>query len=140
MNYGRIAAAALAATVADAVYGFLVYGMLLANNFTQYPGVYRPQADASYMPILFGGILLAAIAASWIYAKGYEGGPGILEGLRFGGLIGAFAVGYAVVVNYATTNIGPTHAASMAVAALVEWVVAGMVIGAVYKPAVRSRP
>ena len=140
MNYGRIAAAAIAAAFVDAVYGFLVYGMLLTGSFAQYPGVYRPQADTSYMPFLFAGILLATVAASCIYAKGYEGGAGIQEGLRFGALIGLFSVGYTVVVNYATMNIGPTLASSMAAAAFVEWLLVGMVIGAVYRPAVRSRP
>ena len=32
MNYARLALAAVAATVFDAVYGFLVYGMLLAPS------------------------------------------------------------------------------------------------------------
>jgi hypothetical protein len=33
MNYGRLVGAAVAATVYDSVYGFLVYGVLLANEF-----------------------------------------------------------------------------------------------------------
>ena len=33
MNYGRLAAAAVAATILDAVYGFAVYGTLLAGEF-----------------------------------------------------------------------------------------------------------
>ena len=31
MNYGRLAAAVVAATILDAVYGFAVYGTLLAG-------------------------------------------------------------------------------------------------------------
>src|SRR4051794_3220335 len=38
MNYGRLVGAAVAATVFDAVYGYLVYGVLLANSFAAFPG------------------------------------------------------------------------------------------------------
>ena len=41
MNYARLALAAVAATVFDACYGFLVYGVMLAPEFARYPGVYR---------------------------------------------------------------------------------------------------
>ncbi|HEY7291073.1 MAG TPA: DUF1761 family protein [Vicinamibacterales bacterium] len=134
MNYGRLAIAAVVATIVDAVYGFIVYGNLLTSQFAMYPGVYRPMdAQASYMPALFGGILVAMFAASFIYAKGYEGGSGFEEGARFGVAIGLFAVGYAVLVAYATTNIGRRMTLMMACAALVEWIIAGIVIGLIYK-------
>ena len=138
MNYKRIVLAAVAATIADAVYGFIVYGNLLTNQFALFPGVYRSMAtQAAYMPFLFGGVLLAMLAASIIYAKGYEGGSGVVEGIRFGLLIGVVEVGYAVMVSYAITNIGRRLTASMAAAALIEWVVAATVIGLVYKPSAR---
>jgi hypothetical protein len=46
-------------------------------------------------------------AATYIYAKGYEGGSGVEEGLRFGAVVGVFVVGYTAIVNYAIQNIGP---------------------------------
>jgi hypothetical protein len=134
MNYTRIVIAAVAGTVADMTYGFVVYGMLLANQFGQYPGVYRPAEDMSYMPILAAGAFLAVLAATFIYAKGYEGRSGVEEGLRFGAVIGLFGVGYAAMVNYAVLNIGRRLAVSMAAAGFGEWLVVGLVIGLVYKP------
>jgi hypothetical protein len=136
MNLPRIALAAVAATIVDALYGFCVYGNLLSSQFAAYPGVYRQmETQGAYMPILFAGVFLAMIAASVIYAKGYEGGSGVAEGGRFGALVGLLAVGYTAVIGYAVMNIGRRIAASMAVAAFVEWIVAGIVIGLVYKPA-----
>jgi hypothetical protein len=135
MNYGRLVAAAVAGTVADMTYGFLVYGMLLAGQFSQYPGVYRPPDDMSYMPVLVAGAFVAVLAATFIYAKGYEGRSGVEEGLRFGAVIGLFGVGYAALVNYAVLNIGRPLALSMAAAGFVEWLVVGLVIGLIYKPA-----
>jgi hypothetical protein len=136
MNYGRLVIAAVAGTVVDAAYGFLVYGMLLQNSFALYPGVYRPAAmGMDFMPYLMGGIFLAMLAATFIYAKGYEGGSGLVEGARFGAAIGVFAMGYAAIVNYATLNVGRRHTAMMGTAALGEWIVDGIVLGLVYKPA-----
>jgi hypothetical protein len=135
MNLPRIALATVAATIVDAVYGYCVYGNLMTSQFARFPGVYRPMdTQGAYMPILFGGVCLAMLAASVIYAKGYEGGSGVTEGFRFGALIGALAVGYSVIVAYAVTNIGRRITASMAVAAFVEWIIAGVVIGLIYKP------
>ncbi len=135
MNYRRIILAAAAATVVDFVYGFLVYGTLLTSSFAGFPHVYRPVDQAmAYMPIGAVGILLAMCAASMIYAKGYEGGTGVQEGSRFGVLMALFAIGYATMVNYATITLGRRHTVLMALAALGEWIVAGIVIGLVYKP------
>ena len=136
MNYPRVALAALAATVVDAVVGYVVYGVLLAGSFASYPAVYRSaDAGATYLPGMFAGIFVGLLAASYIYAKGYEGGVGVAEGLRFGILLGVFVATIFAGVNYATLNIGLGHSAVLAVAALVEWTVLGTVIGLVYKPA-----
>jgi hypothetical protein len=140
MNYSRLFLAALAATIVDALYGFVVYGTLLRSQFVALSNVYRPEDQGTaYMPVLFGGVLIAALAAAFIYAKGYEGGSGIAEGARFGALIGLFAVGYATIVNFATINLTAPFTAVMAAAAFVEWIINGVVIGLVYKPAGDSR-
>ena len=135
MNYTRVVIAAVAATVVDAIYGFAVYATALTSQFAKYPGVYRAAADQMpYMAPLFGGIFVAMLAASYIYAQGYDGGSGLAEGMRFGIVAGLLVIGYAVIVGYATMNLGPRHTGLMALAALVEWMIAGVVIGLVYKP------
>jgi hypothetical protein len=135
MNYGRLGIAAVLGTVADMTYGFVVYGMLLAGQFGQYPRVYRPANDMSHMPALIAGAFIAVVAATFIYAKGYEGRSGVEEGLRFGAVIGLFGVGYSAMVSYAVLNIGRRLAVGLAAAGFVEWLVVGLVIGLVYKPA-----
>jgi len=135
MNYPRLAAAAAAAWIVDGLYGFVVYGNVLSNEFAKYPGVFRPlEAMNAKMPFLFVGLLLTMFVATYIYAKGYEGGAGLQEGARFGALFGLFLAGM-TLGNYAVFNIGSQLAASMAVAALVEWTIVGTVIGLVYRPA-----
>jgi hypothetical protein len=134
MNYARLAAAAVAAWIVDGLYGFVVYGTLLTAEFAKYPGVFRPlEAMNAKMPFLFAGLLITMLVATFIYAKGYEGGAGFPEGARFGGLIGLFMAGLAIG-NYAVFNIGSTLAISMALAGLVEWTIVGIVIGLIYRP------
>jgi Protein of unknown function (DUF1761) len=136
MNYARLALAAVAATIFDAVYGFLVYGMLLAHEFSRYPGVYRSNEDGqAFLPLMFGGLLIAIVAVAIIYAKGYEGGSGAAEGARFGFLLGVFVVFAFAAVNYAVLNVGRKIAVMTAAAGFVEWLAIGVVIGLVYRPA-----
>jgi hypothetical protein len=139
MNYARIVLAAVAATVVDAVYGFAVYGMLLVNEFARYPAVYRTnEAGMAYLPLMFAGIFIGMVVAAMIYAKGYEGGSGIAEGVRFGVLLGLFMAAVFGSVNYATLNIGRRLSLELAVAGFVEWTLAGIAIGLVYKPGVSA--
>jgi len=135
MNFGRVAAAAVAATAWDAIYGFCVYGILIAPEFAKYPAVYRSnEAGMAFLPMMFAGILVAMVVATLIYAKGYEGGSGVAEGARFGFLLAVFIVCVFVGVNYATLNINKKITGMLAVAGFIEWLVAGIVIGLVYKP------
>jgi hypothetical protein len=135
MNFGRVVAAAVAATVWDSIYGFCVYGVLLATEFAKYPDVYRSnEAGMAFLPMMFAGVFVAMVVATMIYAKGYEGGSGVAEGARFGFLLAVFIVCVFVGVNYATLNINKKITGMLAVAGFFEWLVAGIVIGLVYKP------
>jgi hypothetical protein len=134
MNYGRLVAAALAGTVVDAVYGFLVYGTLLAGEFGRYPGVYRPNdAPPTFLLCMFAGVFVAMLVAVVIYSKGIESKGGAAEGARFGALLGVFVGVLFASISYGTLNIGRKLAAMITVAATVEWIVVGTVIGAVYR-------
>ena len=135
MNYARLGLAAVAATVFDAIYGFLVYGILIAPEFAKYPGVYRSnEAGQAFLPLMFGGLFIAIAAAAIIYAKGYEGGSGVAEGARFGFLLGVFAVFAFAGVNYAVLIINRKLAVMTAAAGFLEWFGVGTIIGLVYKP------
>jgi hypothetical protein len=139
MNYGRLVAAAIAATVVDAVYGFLVYGMLLASEFGRYPGVYRPSdAPPAFLLCMFAGIFVAMLVAVVIYSKGIESTGGAAEGARFGALLGVLLGVLFASVSYGTLNIGRKLAAMLTVAGIVEWILVGTVIGVIYRP-IRSK-
>ena len=67
MNVARLALAAVAATIADMAFGFVVYGTALAGQFAQHQNVYRPGADTSYMPFLMAGVFVAPASRSVEY-------------------------------------------------------------------------
>jgi hypothetical protein len=135
MNYPRIAIAAIAATAVDAVYGLVVWGQVFSGEFGRYPEIYRAGTDqTAYLPLMFVGILVGMFFAVWIYAKGYEGGSGLVEGVRFGAVMGLLIGAYMAGVNYGIMRIGKQMALTYGVGWLGEWVLVGLAIGLVYKP------
>jgi hypothetical protein len=69
-----------------------------------------------------------------IYAMLYKGGSGVVEGAKFGALIGVFAVCAFVLHNHVNLNIGLKLSLFSAVAYFIEWTVSGIAIGLIYKP------
>ena len=138
MSYARVALAALGGFVAYFMLGGLsfVVAPSLRNEFTKYPAIYRTQDGMkSVMPLGMTAMFVAMLALAMIYALLYRGGSGVAEGARLGALIGVFAIGAFVVHNYVNLNIGLTLTLQQAVAYFVEWIVTGIVIGLIYRPA-----
>jgi hypothetical protein len=136
MNVLRIALAAVGGMVAYFALGFVAFSLLpLRNEFMKYPAVYRSQEGIkSVMPVGMVAMFVSMVALAMLYAMVYRGGSGAMEGLRFGALIGVFAVGAFVLHNYVNLNIGLKLTLEQAVAYFVEWSVTGLVIGLIYKP------
>jgi hypothetical protein len=135
MSYGRLVLAAVAAFVAYFVIGGLAFAAgPLANEFRKYPAVYRPKEQMmSVMPVGMAAMFVSMVVMAALYAMVYRGGSGVVEGARFGAVIGVFAVCAFVVHNYVNLNIGLALTVGQAVAYFVEWTVAGVVIGLIYR-------
>jgi hypothetical protein len=136
MNYGRIALAGIAGTTVYFLVGGLVFGKLIAKYYAPYPLVYRSaEMVQQHIPIGLTSTFLAVLLLAVIYAFGYKGGAGAIEGFRFGLLIGIFFACAVVGDEYVTLNIGRELAVAMALGRLLGWVIVGTTIGLVYKPA-----
>jgi hypothetical protein len=136
MNFPRIAAAALGALVVYLGIGYLVHAALLADLAAslQRAGIARsPASIVSYAPIGMAGAIVASFAFAYAYAKGFEGGPGLQEGLRFGVLVGLIFVGFGTVKSYVTFELPTQYLTSVAVATVIQFAAAGMVVGLIYK-------
>jgi hypothetical protein len=138
MDWMRIGLAALGAFVAYFVVGGVMFVAMpwMKTEFKKYPAVYRPsEGQMKQMPVAMAATLAAIAVLAVLYAMSYRGGAGVVEGVRFGALIGVFAMGAFTVHNFVNLNIGWKLTVQQSVAYFVEWVVVGVVIGVIYRPA-----
>jgi hypothetical protein len=133
MNISRVALAAVGAFVAYFVLGGLSFVLFpsLKVEFLKYPAVYRsPDAMKSVMPVGMVAMFVAMVVLAVIYAMLYQGGFGIAA------LIGVFAICAFVIHNYVNLNIGSKLTLQQSIAYFLEWMIAGVVIGLIYRPPV----
>ena len=136
MNFPRIALAAVAAWIVSLPVGFVVNDFLLAGVYEANRGVMRPEADVTAnLPLGFVFLLVGFFAFAYAYAKGYEGGNGVMEGVRFGVLVALIVSGFGLIWQYVLYPIDGTMAAALIVDSIVELAIYGGVIGAIYQPA-----
>lgn len=137
MSITRVALASIAAFVAYFAVGFLTFTAgPLRREYENYKSIYRSQEGMkTVMPAGMLAMLVAMIVLVILYAGIYRGGSPLAAGAKFGALIGLFAVCAFVIHNYVNLNIGLRLTIGQAVAYFVEWVVVGIVIAAVYRPA-----
>jgi hypothetical protein len=136
MNFKRVALAALACWLLYMCLSYVVHGVLLRPTYLKYAGAMRPEAQAaSILPIGFAAALAGFFAFAYAYAKGYEGGSGIQEGLKFGVLVAVMICGFAVVWEYMVWPMGPRLFGAWVVDFFVEFSIYGMLTGSIYRPA-----
>ena len=135
MNFGRIAAAAVVAWIVSLGVGFVVNDVLLAGMVAANVSVLRPETELmGNLPIGFAFLLLGFFAFAYAYAKGYEGGNGIVEGIRFGVLVSFIVIGFGLIWQYVMFPITATYAAAIVIDSIVELALYGAIVGAIYKP------
>jgi len=138
MNLARIALATLGAFVAYFVLGGVTFTLIpsLRSEFAKYPAIYRSQEGIkATMPAGMAAMFLGMLALAVLYAMLCHGGSGLAEGARFGALIGIFADCAFVVHNYVNLNIGLKLTVQQSIAYFIEWLIVGIVIGLIYRPA-----
>jgi|SRR5580700_7242002 hypothetical protein len=142
MNVSRVVLAAFGAFVAYFVVGGATFVLFpsLKTEFLKYPAVYRDHdGQMSHMPAGMAAIFLSIAVLAVLYAMQYQAalsiGEGARSGLIFGALIGLFVIGGFVLHNYANLNIGLKLTLQQAVAYFAEWLIVGVVIGLIYRPA-----
>ncbi|PIQ83396.1 MAG: hypothetical protein COV75_07650 [Candidatus Omnitrophica bacterium CG11_big_fil_rev_8_21_14_0_20_63_9] len=135
MDLKRWILAGLAAFAVVFVLDFIAHGRLLMGLYEQTVSVWRPQTEAhGMMGLMMLGQVLFGLLFAFIYAKGYESGKsGLGQGLRFGALIGVFVAVPYVSVWYVVLPIPWALALGWVASALVDCLVAGAVVGVIYK-------
>jgi len=135
MNFPRLVAAAIAAWVASIAVGFAVDALLLQDLSAQHAAVLRPVNEvAELVPVDFGAMLLGFLVFAYAYAKGYEGGNGLQEGLRFGVVVGLMVVCFAMVGQYVTFRVSAQFLFVWVAGYILEFALYGAIVGAIYRP------
>jgi hypothetical protein len=138
MNFPRIALAAVAAWVVYLGVSYLVHGVLLTGIYMQHRAAMRPEEQASaILPVGFVFALVGFFAFAYAYAKGYEGGRGMQEGLRFGVLVGILLCCFAAIWNYMVWPVSGLLLVAWMIDFIVEFALYGVIVGLLYKPLTR---
>ncbi len=137
MNFSRLVVAALTAWAAFLLIGSVVHGVLLTDLYArQATGV---RGDPISPAVGFGLALIGFFAFAYTYAKGYEGGSGLQEGMRFGVLVALMLITLAAVWGYIVFPLSGGLAAALAIDYVVEFAIYGMIVGSIYRPRHRTR-
>jgi hypothetical protein len=135
MNYPRIGMAAIAALIVFFAWGFLTEGWLFRKDFAASAALYRTSdLQMKYMPFGLVSVLVALLAAVVIYARWCGTSSGAASGLAFGILMGVFVACIHPISNLITMNMDVKLGVEIAIGNAIGWVLAGCVIGLVYKP------
>ena len=135
MNYSRLVLAAVAALIVFFAWGFLTEGWLIRNDFAASAALYRnSDLQMKYMPFGLASVLVALFAAVVIYARWSGAKSGAASGLQFGLLMGVFVACIHPISNLITMNMDTKLGLEIAGSNAIGWILAGLVIGLVYKP------
>lgn len=111
------------------VISIIWYGVIIDNyNSVQFANVLRGADSFSMLNITIGYLLLTLFMA-YIYPYGYKGGKYIVEGLRFGLILGLFWALPAAFINSGAYKFPLTAALVDAIYHIVEITIGGAVIG-----------
>ena len=135
MNFARVAAAAVVAWMVSIPVGFLVNDVLLTDVYAPNAAAMRPEAAVmANLPLGFVFLLLGFFAFSYTYAKGYEGGNGVMEGIRFGVLVALVVTGFGLIWQYVLYPITGRLVVALIIDSIAELALYGAIVGAIYRP------
>ena len=138
MNMGRVAVAALVSWFAHLALTGLIWGTVLPDLLRQPAALVRPPSEMNLV-LGYGASLVGFFVFAYAYAKGYEGGSGVIEGVRYGVLIGLLLAVFGGVWGYVMMPISAVFAVAMIVDGILEMAVYGAIVGLIYRPVAGRR-
>jgi hypothetical protein len=136
MNWKRLLWAALAAFILLQLTDFLIHGIMLEGHYQNLStqGIFRSEAEMwGYMWVKILMNALFSLLFTYIFIKGYEG-KGILEGIRYGIIIGFF---WKYINAYSAFVILPISYGLVwywIISGFVQLILAGILVSLIYKP------
>ena len=129
----RLVFAFIAAYAFIFLWGWLLNGVFLKDVYAQTPNLWRSQTEMmSLFHWIITGQALIVFSFVMIYASGFAGG-GVIAGIRLGVLLEIAAIGMRLGF-YAVQPIPGKLILYGSIGGLVEMVIVGAMVGAIYKP------
>jgi len=80
---------------------FVVHGSLLHEDYASLPNLFRPEGDAQrYFPLMLVAHVILAGAFVWIYSRGVEDKPWLMQGVRYGVAIALLTIVPTYLIYY----------------------------------------
>ncbi len=135
----RFVVAFLAVYIFIFFWGWLLNGVLLKDTYAQTSTLWRSQREMmSLFHWIIIGQALVVFAFVSIYASGFAGG-GVIAGIRLGILLEIAAIGMRMGI-YAIQPFPGKLIVYGSVGGLIEMIIVGAIVGAIYKPSAPSFP
>jgi hypothetical protein len=115
--------------------GYLVHEMLLADAYMALQGIlFRPVEEIqANMWMMMVSAALYLFLFCYIYTKGHEG-KGIMEGVRYGLLMGLFMSIPMSLDTYSVYPLTTEIVGTWFVTGVIQFMIYGAIIAAIYKP------
>ncbi|MDH4110137.1 MAG: hypothetical protein OEW35_17775 [Gammaproteobacteria bacterium] len=116
------------------VYSFLVHGLWLGETYEGLADIFRSQAEMeSMMGWMWVSSAIGLVIFGIIFVQGREG-KGVMEGVRYGALIGTFYSVPMAIDQYVVWPMPLDLAVIWLFSGIVGFMIAGAVFATLYKP------
>lgn len=116
------------------IYGYVIHEVGLSETYQSLASVFRPEAEMdSMMWMMMVGGAVSLLFFCYIFTLGYEG-KGVMEGVRYGTLIGIMVSIPMSVDHYVIYPLTGELAVIWFITGVVGFIIAGAVFAAIYKP------
>jgi len=137
MNYKRLLAAALAVLVSVQVIEFVLSTLFMKSANEQLKALWRPDMS-SKLWLMYVFSAFVSLLFAYIFVKGREA-KGLAEGVRFGLIMWMFISVPVNVTWWVMLPIPHSVLVRWVLFGLVEMLVAGILVAAIYKPAAPAK-
>ena len=124
----------IAVFVVMQVYGYVVHEVGLSEMYQSLASAFRPSEEMdSLMWMMMVGGVFSLLLFCYIFTMGYEG-KGVMEGVRYGALIGVFVSIISSVDSYVIYPLTGELAVIWFVTGVIGFIISGAVFAVLYKP------
>ncbi len=114
--------------------GFVIHEVMMGDTYEKLASIFRPEAemqDMMWMMLVSGAVTIYMFC--YIFTRGYEG-KGIMEGVRFGILVGFLMAGALSIDVHVIFPLPSDVATIWLISGFVSFILAGAIFAAIYKP------